>query len=270
MKTNKINDFEEAIKENKGLSFRSFALAALGSIPIVGGAISGVGGAWSERDQNRINSVFKAWLKVQEEELEQIGKTLSEVLFSINLQDEKIVERIESHDYSNIIKKCFRDWSAGDSEDKRLLLKNLLTNAATSKITSDDVIKLFVEWIGKYSDLHFKVISFIYKNENYTRNQIWYEIYHETVREDSAEADLFKLVIHELSVGHVIRQFRPTDRSGNFLKQTNRRPQMKTQYVKSAFDNEKQYVLTELGKQFVHYTMNDIITKIEMKDEENK
>ena len=30
----------------------------------------------------------------------------------------------------------------------------------------------------------------------------------------------------------------------------------------SAFDDEKQYELTELGKQFVHYTMNEIVPRI--------
>jgi hypothetical protein len=30
----------------------------------------------------------------------------------------------------------------------------------------------------------------------------------------------------------------------------------------SAFDDDKEYELTELGKQFVHYTMNEIVPKI--------
>ena len=30
----------------------------------------------------------------------------------------------------------------------------------------------------------------------------------------------------------------------------------------SAFDDEKSYELTELGKQFVHYTMNEIVPRI--------
>ena len=30
----------------------------------------------------------------------------------------------------------------------------------------------------------------------------------------------------------------------------------------SAFDDEKSYELTELGKQFVHYTMNEIVPRL--------
>jgi hypothetical protein len=33
--------------------------------------------------------------------------------------------------------------------------------------------------------------------------------------------------------------------------------------MESAFEDTKQYVLTELGKQFVHYTMNELVTRLE-------
>jgi len=32
--------------------------------------------------------------------------------------------------------------------------------------------------------------------------------------------------------------------------------------MKSAFDDEEPYVLTELGSQFVHYTMNEVVKRI--------
>ena len=33
--------------------------------------------------------------------------------------------------------------------------------------------------------------------------------------------------------------------------------------MKSAFDNSEQYELTELGKQFVHYVLTDVVTRLE-------
>jgi hypothetical protein len=33
--------------------------------------------------------------------------------------------------------------------------------------------------------------------------------------------------------------------------------------LKSAFDDQESYVLTALGKQFVHYTMNEIVARID-------
>jgi hypothetical protein len=32
--------------------------------------------------------------------------------------------------------------------------------------------------------------------------------------------------------------------------------------LKSAFDDQESYVLTALGKQFLHYTMSEILTRI--------
>jgi hypothetical protein len=32
--------------------------------------------------------------------------------------------------------------------------------------------------------------------------------------------------------------------------------------MKSAFDDSEQYELTELGRQFVHYTMNEVVPRI--------
>ncbi len=34
------------------------------------------------------------------------------------------------------------------------------------------------------------------------------------------------------------------------------------QATESAFEDTKPYVLTELGKQFVHYTMNEVVPRI--------
>lgn len=32
--------------------------------------------------------------------------------------------------------------------------------------------------------------------------------------------------------------------------------------MESAFEDKKPYMLTELGKQFVHYTMNEVVARI--------
>ncbi len=141
------------------------------------------------------------------------------------------------------------------------MLRNLLANAASCSMTSDDVIRLFIEWISKYSEAHFKVVSCVYSHSGITRAEIWQKIHGEAVREDSAEADLFKVIIRDLSMGSVIRQHREVDYHGNFIPKP-RKPRGSSSGYKSAFDDEEQYELTDLGKQFVHYTMNEIVPKI--------
>lgn len=87
------------------------------------------------------------------------------------------------------------------------------------------------------------------------------------VREDSAEAHLFKLLIRDLSTGGVVRQQRETDGYGNFVKKESARRgarsmQVRSATMKSAFDDSEQYVLTDLGRQFVHYAMNELAPRI--------
>ena len=253
---------DEALSHGGGPRAARFALACLGAIPGIGGAIAGIAGTWSEQEQAEFNRIFAAWMKLQEDEIREIGMTIFEVMERLNQNDEETRKRVESPEYLRLVKKCFRDWSAAESEEKRRLIRNLLSNAAATRICSDDVIAMFINWIDMYSEPHFAVIREIYKSPGTTRQRIWDEIHGQPVREDSAEADLFKLLVHDLSTGHVIRQHREKDYQGNFLKAPTRRRATPSQLLGSAFDDEKQYELTELGKQFVHYTMNEIVPRI--------
>ena len=79
---------------------------------------------------------------------------------------------------------------------------------------------------------------------------MWDSVHGESVREDSAEADLFKLLIRDLSTGGVIRQHRDTTADGQFVRrQPVRTPRgHASRTMKSAFDDKEQYELTELGR----------------------
>ena len=95
--------------------------------------------------------------------------------------------------------------------------------------------------------------------------QIWKKIGKWPVREDSADADLYKLLFRDLSTGGIIRQHREIDRFGNFVpKPTQRRPKGSgPKPPVSAFDENEGYDLTALGRQFVHYAMTDLPLRIE-------
>jgi len=69
-------------------------------------------------------------------------------------------------------------------------------------------------------------------------------------------------MIRELSMGSVIRQHRETTADGRFLAQrvTTRRAKKIT--LESAFEDSKPYELTDLGTQFVHYAMSELVPRI--------
>ncbi|MER9615591.1 hypothetical protein [Mesorhizobium sp. M0207] len=244
------------------------AMNAAGGIPFVGSFLSAAAGHWSAEEQEHATNVIRQWLQMLEDELREKGKTIAEVVARLDMKDEKVTERIESPEYQSLLKKAFRNWSSIDTEYKRQRIRNILANAAAAKTTSDDVVRLFIDWINLYSDFHFEVIGEIYRNPAISRGEIWDNLGKPSVREDSAEADLFKLLVRDLSTGGVIRQQRETDGAGNFVK---RRPTRTTsgngsRTAKSAFDETESYELTDLGRQFVHYAMNEITAKIEYQE----
>jgi hypothetical protein len=127
------------------------------------------------------------------------------------------------------------------------------------------VVKLFLKWIKDYSEFHFEVVGAIYNNAGTTRGAVWRKLGRASVREDSSEADLFRMLFRDLSMGGIIRQHRETDYTGNFLakRRAPSVPKGTTKTMKSAFDDDEQYELTALGEQFVHYAMTDLPPKIQ-------
>jgi len=97
-----------------------------------------------------------------------------------------------------------------------------------------------------------------------TRLDMWLELHGGHVREDSADADLFSLVVSDLSLGRVIRQHRETTAEGTFLKKarTHVPKGHGSRTMKSRLDDTDAYELTELGSQFVHYVMTDVVPRI--------
>ena len=240
-----------------------------GAVPFAGGIFSAAAGAWSENDQERVNRFFKQWIKMLEDEIREKEQTVLEIMARLDIHDEKVASRIESKEYQSLLKKTFREWSGAESEDKRRCIRNILANAAASTLTSDDVVRLFIDWLALYSELHFKVIAVIYQHQSdgISRGGVWSELGKDAVAENSADADLFKMLFRDLSTGGVIRQHRDVDYHGNFVPKT---PQRRVKGsgpkpVTSAFDDEDLYELTEIGKQFVHYSMTDLPLKIEYK-----
>jgi hypothetical protein len=257
-----------------GIVARGALNAAGGAIPFAGGLLSAIAGAWSESDQRRVNDFLHHWMEMLAAEMREKQRTIIEITARLDMHDEQIANRIKSSEYQKLLRKAFRDWAGTESEEKRVWVRNILANAAASKLASDDVVKLFLDWIKNFSELHFAVISAIYNSAGITRGGVWRKLGRETVRENSSDADLFKLLFRDLSTGGIVRQHRETDYVGNFLARPNRKgpqaPKTTNKVMKSAFDEEEQYELTALGDQFVHYAMTDLPPKLEFHEDNTR
>jgi hypothetical protein len=242
-----------------------FALAALGSIPWVGGFLSAAGSYTAEEGSLKRDSLQTQWLEEHQMKIRLLRDTLEQIQQRFESLGASVEERIQSEEYLTLVRQSFRIWDEAATHEKRRYIRNLVINSAGTRLCSDDVIRLFLDWLELYHETHFAVIREVFKNPGSTRFDVWSNLYGETPREDSAEADLFKLLIRDLSTGGVIRQERDINQFGQFVRSKPQRARRTTAptTLESAFEDTKPYVLTELGKQFVHYTMNEVVTRIE-------
>lgn len=241
-----------------------FVLAVLGSIPWVGGFLSAAASYKAEDETLKQDSLQTQWLEEHQQKISLLRDTLEEIRQRFETLGVEIEERIQSEEYLALVRKAFRIWDETDTVEKRRYIANIVTNAAGTRICSDDVVRLFLDWLELYHEVHFAVIREIFRNPGSTRFDIWSELYGSIPRENSAEADLFKLMVRDLSTGGVIRQERDVNELGQFVRkrpQHTRRGTAPTT-MESAFEDTKSYVLTDLGKQFVHYTMNEVVARI--------
>lgn len=256
-------EIAKATPSRKRRVLEKFFLAALGSIPWVGGFLSAAASLKTEAGDIHADDMRTQWLREHQRKLKVLAETLTEISDRFEKLGDQIDERVQSEEYLELVRRAFRTWENADTNEKRKYVANVVTNASGTRLCSDDVIRLFIDWLSLYHEAHFAVIREIYKNPGVTRYDIWMAIHGEIPREDSADADLYKLLIRDLSTGGVIRQARETTDDGRFLRKMPARhhgPAPTT--FESAFEDSKPYVLTELGKQFVHYTMTDIVQQL--------
>lgn len=255
------------LSNGKNKKYVRFAMAALGSIPWIGSYLSilgAVAGLTAEFEQEKVNGLLKLWIEEHEPKLEELAKTLDEIFSRLNSFGDEVQKRIESPEYLALVRKTFRSWDDADTLDKRQMLKRLIMNAGATSLCADDLVRLFIKWIDEYDEAHFVVIKAIYRSPGITRGEIWDAGHEKRPREDSSEADLFRYLIRDLSTGGVIRQSRETTYDGQFIKNKTVTHNKHSSYtMESAFEDSKSYVLTNLGKEFVHYVLNDVVTRLE-------
>jgi methylthioribose-1-phosphate isomerase len=99
--------------------FEAIALAALGSIPWLGGVIaaaSSAAGRYKEGEsQAQRDDLLKEWLQEHQEKLQKLRSTLEQMVRRIEGFGEKVEERITSKEYLTLVRKTFRQWDEADT-----------------------------------------------------------------------------------------------------------------------------------------------------------
>jgi hypothetical protein len=256
----------EAVAGTKA-KYGRLLVAAMSSIPWVGGLMGALAALHAEEEQGRVNEFHRAWIVEHEAKVRRLAEALQGIVERVEQLGEQAKQKLQDEKYLQLVGRGFRVFDEAPSDEKREYVRRLLTNAAGTPLCGDEVVRIFLGWIEQYSDQHFAVIRAVYGRPGITRLGIWKSIGGSvpTPRENSPEADLFRMLIHDLSTGRVIRQHREVDRHGNFLKKSStregpRRPA--SPFMTSSFEDEEPYELSELGGQFVHYVLNDTVRRI--------
>lgn len=261
-----ISKEEQAVLEKiTGGNWKKYTrvtMAALGILPWVGSLLGATATLSSENDQEDTTKLLFLWIKEHEIKLKELGATLNSIFDRFESFGERIDKRIESEEYLNLVRKTFKKWDEAETLEKRDMLRKLITNAGGITVVQDDWVRMFLDWIEQYHELHFSIIAQIHQNQNITRKAMWMNVKGSIPKDNSAEADMFRLLIDDLTRGRVIRQKRETNSQGQFYKKQRRESRL-SDFIESPFDDEDQYVLTELGAGFVQYVMNELTPQIE-------
>lgn len=260
----------EELSKGKGRKYVRFIMAALGSVPWVGsylGILGAIAGLSGEADQDKVNGLLKLWVEEHQPKLEELKQTLGDIVERLDGLGEETQQRVQSPEYLALVRRSFRSWDEADTAEKREYIKRLLTNAGATKLCPDDLIRIFISWIDNYHESHFAVIKQISQNtDGITRAAIWDNMNGGIrAREDSAEAGLFRYLIRELNTGGVIEIAKQRDDNGRALRATPARKPRGTasKVLESTYEDTKPWVLTELGRQFVHYVLNDVVKRVD-------
>lgn len=263
--TDLVSKEEQALLEKiTGGNWKKYTrvtMAALGILPWVGSLLGAAATLSSENDQENTTKLLFLWIKEHEIKLKELGATLNSIFGRFESFGERINQRIESEEYLGLVRKTFKKWDEAETLEKRDMLRKLITNAGGITVVQDDWVRMFLDWIEQYHELHFSIIAQIHQNPDITRKKMWMNVKGSIPKDNSAEADMFKLLIDDLTRGRVIRQKREVNSQGQFYKKQ-RREARQSDFMESPFDDEDPYVLTELGTGFVQYVMNELTPQI--------
>lgn len=137
----------------------------------------------TEVEQGKVNDLHRLWLSEHQQKIKELVGALNDIFSRLENFGEEINERLESPEYLNLVRRCFRSWDEADTQEKKQMLKKLITNAGAIKLCDDDLVRLFIAWIDQYHETHFLVIKEIYKHPGTTRARIWDNIHGARPRE---------------------------------------------------------------------------------------
>jgi hypothetical protein len=243
----------------------AFGSAAAFAAALGAGVVSMFTSVANDAEQDGRNKVMAACIRANRESVREREQTLTRVVLGVAHVREQFADRADDPRYQELVRRAFAGWAHGHGEEKREMIRRPLTHAAEAPVVDYDMFGLFFDWVSRYNELHFRVMRAMTRLHRPTRKAIWHAIGGRPIRDDSAEADVFKCLIADLSIGHVLRQAKEVNRAGQLVAPPPKKRTTKPggpRVLVSATDDEKTYVLTNVGRAFVHHVMDEVVPKV--------
>jgi hypothetical protein len=232
--------------------------------------LAGIGGGFiqagmsvqNDDSQRETNELHSACIKEIADTIDELKETIGQILGSIKASDEEFAAKVEDPHYVGLVRKAFTNWSRGQSQEKREIIRRLLSRAADTQSPDYPLFNLFFDWVNRYNELHFRLIRSLKEQGTATKFQIWEGMGGERVKDDSAEADVFGCLFNDLNLGHIVRKVTARDGATGRKLRASRTQRSSSPLLKSVLDNTAPQELTAVGEKFIHYAMDELIDKL--------
>lgn len=125
-----------------------------------------------EAEQGRTNELMYRWVEEHEQTLNELTAAVHKMVDRLEHLGENVEQRLNEESYLGLVRYGFHVREESSSKEKREHVRHTLTNAAGTRICSDDVVRLFRQWLQQYNELYFRVIRILYQNSGYTRADV--------------------------------------------------------------------------------------------------
>src|ERR1700723_3542141 len=112
----------------------AIGMAAVAKIGWVGGVIA-AGAAYASGNAGvKREDLLRQWLEEHYAKLQLLQGTLQDMSVRLEGFGEAVEKRILSEEYLQLVRRTFSEWDNADTEEKRRILVQLITNAAGTRI----------------------------------------------------------------------------------------------------------------------------------------
>ena len=153
-----------------------------------GGFIAAGMSIQNDQSQMETNQLHAACIKEVADTTAELKTTIAQILDSIKASDEEFAAKVEDPNYVALVRKAFTGWSRGQTQEKREIIRRLLSRAADMPNPDYSMFSLFFDWVSRYNELHFLLIRSLKEQGKATKFQIWKGMGGLRVRDDSADA----------------------------------------------------------------------------------